>query len=133
MQSYRGVEVLLHSFFTPAPDTGEWSPLLPGRIIPGEGESVLICRKVGKAARPVWACSGAETSLDSAWHRSWILGYPLNCIVTVLTELFQFEIVCFFSDNVTTTDISKSVEILQATMQVVCEQTLVTCCTEVPL
>jgi len=76
LQSYRGVEVLLHSFFTPEPDTGEWSPLRPGRIFPGEGQSVLICRKFGKAARPIWTSSGAETSLASAWHRTWIL--PLS-------------------------------------------------------
>lgn len=42
-------------------------------------------------------------------------GYPAHCIVTVL--LFKFEIVWFFNDDVTTTDISKSVEILQATIQ----------------
>ena len=133
MQSYRGVEVLLHSFLTPVPDTGEWSPLRPGRIIPGEGQSVLICRKFGKAARPVLKCSGAETSLAMPGIEPGSYGYPAHCIVTVLTELFHFEIVWFFNDNVTTTDISKIVERLQTMIQVVCEQTLVTCYTEVPL
>jgi hypothetical protein len=106
VQLHRGVEVLLHSFFTPAPDTGEWSPLRPG-----EGQSVLICRKVGKAAgqsghvrkrRHLFPVPGIERGS---------YGYPAHCIVTVLTELFQFEIVWFFKDNVTTTDFSRSVEI----------------------
>jgi len=52
-------------------------------------------------------------------------GYAAHCIVTVLTELFQFEIVWFFNDNVTTTDISESVEILQTMIQEVCEQAIV--------
>jgi len=48
-------------------------------------------------------------------------GYPGHCIFTVLTELFQFEIVWFFNANVTTTYILINVEILQTTMQVGCE------------
>jgi hypothetical protein len=36
MKAYRGVDVLIHIFFTSALVGGEWSALRPGRFTPGE-------------------------------------------------------------------------------------------------
>jgi hypothetical protein len=54
MNTYRGVEVYLHVFFTLAPDRGEWSASRPGRFTPGKELPVPISNEARRALQPVW-------------------------------------------------------------------------------
>jgi hypothetical protein len=81
MQTYGGVEVLLHAFLTSALDGREWLASRPGCLIPEERTPIPLDRGLDRARLDV------EAKIKIVPCRDSNPGRPALSLVTVLTEL----------------------------------------------